>query len=106
MPTIIRPSVSTVSGGRYTPWDRSTRCPSGTATAVPASATANATSPVTRALAASTRPRRGHAASVTLISPLRYSAVMTMAPTTARMIRAMNAPARVCAGVVPIPDGP
>ena len=40
------------------------------------------TAPITTALAASSRPRRGAAASETRISPRRYSAVMNIAPTT------------------------
>ena len=52
----------------------------GSATAAPASPAANVTSPITMALAASTRPRRGLAANVVRITPRRYSAVMNSAP--------------------------
>ena len=53
---------------------------------------AKVTAAITTALAASTRPRRGVAASVTRIRPRRYSAVMNIAPTTATAISPANTP--------------
>ena len=67
---------------------------------------ANVTAPITTALAASTRPRRGVAASVTRIRPRRYSAVMNITPTTTITISPANAPMRVCAIVTPFPSAP
>ena len=64
--------------------------------AVAASAVTNVTAASTTALAASTRPRRGLAASVVRISPRRYSAVMNMTPITTIAISPANVPARVC----------
>ena len=55
------------------------------------------------ALAASTRPRRGLAASVVRISPRRYSAVMNIVPITITTIRAGERPRRLCSMVLP-PD--
>ena len=60
--------------------------------AAPASPAAKVTAPVTTALAASTRPRRGAAASVKRIRRRRYSAVMNIAPTTARTMSPANVP--------------
>ena len=54
----------------------------------------NATAPITIALAASTRPRRGLAASVVRIRPRRYSAVMNIVATTATAISPTNVPSR------------
>ena len=50
------------------------------ATAAPTSPATNVTDPITMALAASTRPRRGLAANVVRIRPRRYSVVMNSAP--------------------------
>ena len=58
----------------------------------PASPAANVTEPITMALAASTRPRRGLAAKVTRIRSRRYSAVMNSVPTTITAISPANAP--------------
>ena len=58
------------------------------------------------ALAASTRPRRGAAVSVTRIRRRRYSAVMNIAPTTTRTISPANVPTRVCAIDTPAPPPP
>ena len=74
--------------------------------AAAASPPANVTAPMTAALAARTRPRRGLAASVTRTSPLRYSVVMNTAPTTVTAISAANVPASAWATVVPIPAAP
>ena len=74
--------------------------------AAPASPAAKVTAPSTTALAASTRPRRGLAASVTRIRPRRYSAVMNIAPTTTTAISPANVPIRVCATVTPTPPPP
>ena len=65
-----------------------------TAAAAPTSPATNETAPITIAFAASTRPRRGLAASVTLIRFRRYSAVMNIAATTTSAISAANVPSR------------
>src|ERR1700729_500213 len=71
-----------------------------------ASPTAKVTAAITTALAASTRPRPGVAASVTRIRPRRYSAVMNIAPTTATAISPANTPMSVCVIVTPSPAAP
>ncbi len=71
-----------------------------------ASPTAKVTAAMTTALAASTRPRPGVAASVTRIRPRRYSAVMNIAPTTATAISPANTPMSVCVIVTPSPAAP
>ena len=65
-----------------------------TAMAAAARPATKATAPITIALAASTRPRRGLAASVMRIRPRRYSAVMNIAATTAIAISPANMPSR------------
>ena len=65
-----------------------------TATAAAASPGTKVARPITTALAASTRPRRGLAASVVRIRPRRYSAVMNMVATTIIVISPANAPNR------------
>ena len=64
----------------------------GKATAAPASPATNVTEPVTMALAASTRRRRGLAARVVRIRPRRYSAVMNIAPSAITAISAISVP--------------
>lgn len=59
----------------------------------------NANAPIATALAVSTGLRRGIAASVTRISPRRYSEVRNIALTTATAISPMNTPARLCSTV-------
>jgi hypothetical protein len=54
----------------------------------------NVTIAMTRALAASNRPRRGLAVSVVRIRPRRYSAVMNMTATTITAMSPANAPTR------------
>ncbi len=61
------------------------------------------TAATTTALAASTRPRRRAAVRVTRIRRRRYSAVMTIAPATARTMSPANVPTRACATVTPTP---
>ena len=56
----------------------------------------NATAPITTALAASTAPRRGVAASVVRMRPRRYSVLKNIAATTTIAISPRNAPARLC----------
>ena len=68
--------------------------PTLTAPMAPSSPATNATAPTTSALAASARPRRGLAASVVLIRPRRYSAVMNIVATTATAINPTNVPMR------------
>ena len=70
------------------------RLPSGTVTMAAASPATKVTAPATMALAASTRPRRGLAASVMRIMPRRYSAVMNITATTTTAISPANAPTR------------
>ena len=95
MPTIIRTSVG--HGSRE---DRAIAAgvrdavPTPMAPTAPTSPAANATAPTTSALAASTRPRRGLAASVVRIRPRRYSAVMNIVATTATAISPTNVPIR------------
>ena len=85
---------------------RSSGIPSKTAPADPASPAVKVTAPRTMALAASTRPRRGLAASVRRIRPRRYSAVMNSAPTTITAISPMNKPASdASSGVAPLAPG-
>ena len=80
VPTITRSSVSGVSRERRSCRCARSRCsPSGSATAAATSPATNATAPITTALAASTRPRRGLGANVVRIRPRRYSAVMNSA---------------------------
>ena len=71
---------------------RSDRSPTASAAAAATSPVQNVTSPVTTTLASSTCPRRGVAASVVLIRPRRYSAVINMAPTTTATISPTNVP--------------
>ena len=85
MPTTTRTPIWLVSDqtghtGGFQPRACSFRTTNGKATAAPASPAANVTEPITMALAASTRPRRGLAASVVRIMPRRYSPVMNTAP--------------------------
>ncbi len=56
----------------------------------------NATAPITTALAASTAPRLGVAASVVRIRPRRYSVLKNIAATITIAISPRNAPARLC----------
>ena len=76
------------------PWECARTVPTITAAAAPTSPAANAAAPTTSAFAASTRPRRGLAASVVLIRPRRYSAVMNIVATTATAISPTNVPIR------------
>ena len=64
-----------------------------------------ATAPITTALAASTAPRRGVAASVVRIRPRRYSVLKNIAATTTITISPRNAPARLCS-IVTVGNGP
>ena len=64
------------------------------------------TEPITTALAARTRPRRGAAASVVRIRPRRYSAVMNIAPTTITTISPANAPMKPSSAALPMLAGP
>ena len=75
--------------------------PSGTATASATSPTTKVTEPMTTALAARTRPRRGLAVSVTRIRPRRYSEVMKSVARTITAISPANAPLRVLSMVEP-----
>ena len=68
--------------------------PASTATPAPASPATKPTAATTTDLAASTRPREGVAAKVSLISPRRYSAVTNRAATTTIAIRPANVPTR------------
>ena len=70
-----------------------------------ASPVAKATAPMTTALAASTAPRRGVAASVVRMRPRRYSVLKNMAATTTIAISPANAPVRLCS-IVTVGNGP
>ncbi len=72
-----------------------------TAAAAAASPATKVTAPITMALAASTRPRRGLAVSVTRISRRRYSAVMNIVAITITTISPANVPMRCWVTVVP-----
>ena len=69
--------------------------PTASARAAPTSPATKPAAPITTALAASSRPRRGAAVSETRISPRRYSAVMNMAATTISGISPEDVPASV-----------
>ena len=64
-----------------------------------------ATAPITTALAASTAPRRGVAASVVRMRPRRYSVLKNIAATTTIAISPRNAPTRLCS-IVTVGNGP
>ncbi len=70
-----------------------------TATATAADPSTNVTRPITTALAASSRPRRGLAASVVRMRPRRYSTVMNIVAMTTMMSSAMKTPSRWSASV-------
>src|SRR5215831_4312661 len=74
--------------------------------AAPISPAAKVTEPITTALAARTRVRRGPAANVTAIRPRRYSAGMNIAPTTITTISPANAPAKPSSAGMPMFVGP
>src|SRR5215471_8633698 len=74
--------------------------------AAPAAPATNVAEPITTALAARTRPRPGAAASVVRIRPLRYSAVMNIAPTAITTISPANAPAKPSSAGSPMFVGP
>ncbi len=93
VPTTIRSSVSHGTGKTYTR-PRASWAPRITAAAAATSPVTKATEPITMALAASTRPRRGLAASVVRIRPRRYSAVMNIVATTITTISPANVPMR------------
>ena len=93
VPTTMRSSVSHGTGNTYTR-PRASWVPRITAAAAATSAAAKATEPITMALAASTRPRRGLAVSVVRIRPRRYSAVMNIVATTITTISPANVPTR------------
>ena len=67
--------------------------PTASARVAPTSPATKPAAPITTALAASSRPRRGAAVSETRISPRRYSAVMNIAATTISGISPKNVPA-------------
>ena len=101
-------SVSQLTGRMYRPSFRSRGTPSAIDAMEAARPTVKATRPMTIALAARTRPRRGIAANVSRIRPRRYSAVKNMAATTPTAISAANMPARLCSMLLPgnPPPGP
>ena len=99
VPTTTRTSVSAGDGQHDRPLFRSSGTPSPIANAEATRPSTNATAAATMALAASTWPRRGVAASVVRIRPRRYSAVKNIAATTTIAISPMNAPARLCSMV-------
>ena len=103
MPTITRSSVVHVRREHVQPCCAASWVPRVTAAAAAASPTTKVTEPITMALAASTRPRRGLAARVVRIRPRRYSAVMNIAATTSTAISPANVPTRRFAMVS---DGP
>ena len=102
VPATARSSVVHVTGNRYALL-RPSWVPRITAAAAAARPTTKVTAPITRAFAASTRPRRGLAASVVRIRPRRYSAVMNMAAITSTPISPAKVPTRRFAMVS---DGP
>ncbi len=73
----------------------------GMAITVAANPVTKVTAPITMALAARTRPRRGLAARVTRIRPRRYSAVMNKVATTISAIRPASTPPRMLSRVSP-----
>jgi hypothetical protein len=89
----MRSSVSPDAGNTYTR-PRASCVPKITAAAAPTSPVTKAAEPITIALAASTRPRRGLEARVTRIRPRRYSAVMNIVATTITAISPANVPTR------------
>ncbi len=93
VPTSIRARLSAGTGQSGTPVPARMRAPTATARAAANSPVTKLTAPITTALAASSRPRRGEALSEARISPRRYSAVMNIAPTTINGISPMGVPA-------------
>src|ERR1039458_9828882 len=101
VPTTMRSSVGHGTGYTYEPRACASWAPKITAAAAAASPATKLTAPITMAFAASIRPRRGLAASVTRIRPRRYSAVMNIVATTITTISPANVPMRCCVTVVP-----
>ena len=93
VPATIRASVSSETGHCRPPARRSRGVPTASARVAATSPATKPTAPITTALAASSRPRRGAAVSETRISPRRYSAVMNIAATTISGISPKNVPA-------------
>ena len=96
VPMMTRTSVSTGAVSRTRPWFSSFGTPTAIETTAAISPVTKATAPITTALAASTAPRRGVAASVVRIRPRRYSELKNIAATTMIAISPRNAPARLC----------
>ena len=94
VPTMMRSSVGHGSGNTDAPTLRAICVAMSTAPAAAARPATKAAEPITIALAASTRPRCGLAASVVRIRPRRYSAVMNIVATTATAISPANVPSR------------
>ena len=90
----MRSSVGHGTGYTYEPRARASWAPKITAAAAATSPATKVTEPITMALAASTRPRRGLAVRVRRIRPRRYSAVMNIVATTIIAISPANVPTR------------
>ena len=101
MPATTRSSVGHGTGYTYEPRALASWAPKITAAAAATSPATKVTEPITMALAASTRPRRGLAARVMRIRPRRYSAVMNIVATTITAISPANVPTRCSVMVVP-----
>jgi len=91
VPTTRRSSVAHDTGKTYCPLLASC-LPTMIAAAAATSPAMKLAEPITTALAASTRPRRGLAARVTRIRPRRYSVVMNSVATTISAISPANVP--------------
>ena len=92
VPTTMRASVSGETGHTGMPVLRTMGVPTASARVAAARPATKPTAPITTALAASSRPRRGAAVSETRISPRRYSPVMNIADTTISGISPKNVP--------------
>jgi hypothetical protein len=85
VPRMTRACVSQLTGSTYIPLSCAMLLPTMTAMATAADPSTNVTAPITAALAASSLPRRGDAASVARMRPRRYSTVMNIAAMTTMM---------------------
>ena len=104
VPTMTRISVSTGAVRSIWPWFSSFGTPTAIEITAAISPVTKATAPITTALAASTAPRRGVAASVVRMRPRRYSVLKNIAATTTITISPRKAPTRLCS-IVTVGNG-